>query len=200
MKKRTDEPSTRSAYQKCARCEYRLRGLPANHACPECGLRYDERSERYRVTNPNVILAIYAGMFGTAWISTKGLPNLFRWSSVSWWDRIHGLAGVAWLVMMALVIWMLIRHYRIGQEVAVTGDGLLLRMMGFNNDLVPWSRIDGAEIKVHPKQQIALVTVKDRKRPVEIGSVQRFFPKKEDLERFVAQVNDHVRPADAETA
>ena len=39
-------------FARCPRCDYSLRGLPANHACPECGLRFDEQCELYRTTNP----------------------------------------------------------------------------------------------------------------------------------------------------
>ena len=195
----TQQSAGKPPFEKCVRCGYLLRGLPAEHACPECGLRYDARCERYRVINPHVILAVYAGMFATAWIVIKGLPNLFRWSMVSWWDRIHGLAGIAWIVMIGLVIWILVRYYRAGQEVAVTGDGLLLRLFGFNSELVPWSRITAIAIKPHPKQRIALVTIEGRNKPVEIGAPQKVFRKADDLERFIEQVNHHVQgpPDDA---
>jgi len=39
----------------CPRCDYSLRGLPADHACRECGLGYDEASETFQHTRQRTL-------------------------------------------------------------------------------------------------------------------------------------------------
>ena len=88
----------------------------------------------------------------------------------------------------------LIRRYRRGFEVAVARDGLIVRLPGFSDDLVPWSDIGGASIKDRPagKPQVASVLFRSKNKTVDIGGVANVFPKRADVERFVAEVNDRV--------
>ncbi|MCP4593469.1 MAG: hypothetical protein GY842_22255 [bacterium] len=44
----------------CPVCTYSLRGLPPDHRCPECGLRYDEGTLVFRPRRPRL------GLLGTA--------------------------------------------------------------------------------------------------------------------------------------
>ena len=111
--------------KRCVECGYSLRGLPARHACPECGLEYDEHSECWR-RRPG--FAVFAGMGGflggTAWIirlpsQFPGYSPLFKFATV-----------VALVISFGAFIWLgwhLRNIYREGYFVAVLPDGLRIR-------------------------------------------------------------------------
>lgn len=189
-----DDPTVASVFKKCVRCGYSLRGLPANHRCPECGLRFDERCALYRVTNPRQLLAFWLMILGGGWVSLKNLPHFANLAGASAWETVGALAGALWIVFVAAGIWFFVRRYRRGFEVAITGDGLILRLPGFSEDLIPWRDIGGASAKECPaeKPQIASVFIRSKNKTVAIGGVANVFPKRADVERFVAEVNDRV--------
>ena len=70
-----------------------------------------------------------------------------------------------------------------------------MRLFGIDGELIPWSNIDGASVKNIPegKPQTAAVFLKDKQKNVQIGGVSNVFPKREDVERFVDQVVNHIR-------
>lgn len=190
----TNPSLTAPVFKKCVRCEYSLRGLPANHACPECGLQFDERCALYKVTNPNAVIAIWACIFGGGWVSLKHLPDLKNFSTISTWDKVGVIAALMWFVFVAFGIFFLIKLYRRGQEVAITGDGLIIRLAGFKDDLIPWSNISEATVADIPetKPQIATIFLIDKNKTVKIGGVSNVFPTRSDAERFVRQINERV--------
>ena len=192
------QPAAQPVFKKCPRCEYSLRGLPANHVCPECGLAFDERCELYRATNPKQILFVWVAIFGGGWIVLKNLPYMVNFAAASAWEKIAALAAVAWFVSVPFFVWFLVKGYRRGYEVAVTGDGLIIRLPGFADDLIPWANIVEASVKEKPegKPQVASVVLKAGRRTLDIGGVGNVFPKRADAERFVDQVNQRVRTVD----
>ena len=202
MSRTSDQPAAHSVFKKCARCEYSLRGLPANHVCPECGLAFDERCELYRATNPKQILFLWAAIFGGGWVVLRNLPHVGNFAAASAWEKVGALAGVVWIVCVPIAVWFVVRSYRRGFEVAVTSDGLIVRLPGFSDDLIPWRDIGGASIKDRPagKPQVASVILKGGRKNLDIGGVNNVFPKRADVERFVEQVNLRVRTVDGEDA
>ncbi len=189
-----ESPAFVPVFKKCVRCGYSLRGLPADHGCPECGLRFDERCALYRVTNPRQVLAIWLMILGGGWVSLKYLPHLANLAGASAWDTVGALTGVLWVVFVAAAVWFFVRRYRRGFQVAITGDGLILRLPGFSDDLMPWRDIGGASIKERPagKPQVASVFLKSTNKTMEIGGVANVFPKRAAVERFVGEVNERV--------
>ena len=199
---RTNDPSAaQPVFKKCPRCEYSLRGLPANHVCPECGLAFDERCELYRVINPKQILLVWVAIFGGGWIVLRNLPHLVNFAAASAWEKVAALAALIWLFCVPFAVWCLARSYRRGFEVAVTGDGLIVRLPGYANDLIPWANIVEASVKEKPenKPQEASVILKAGRKSLDIGGVGNVFPKRADVERFVEQVNQRVRTIAGET-
>jgi predicted RNA-binding Zn-ribbon protein involved in translation (DUF1610 family) len=182
------------AFKKCVRCGYSLRGLPANHVCPECGLRFDERCALYRVTNPKQLLVLWIMIFGGGWVSLRNLRHFANLASASPWEKVGAFAGVLWVVFVAAAAWYLARRCRRGLKVAITSDGLILHLPGFSEDLIPWNDIGRASIKKRSarKPQIASVFLRSKNKTVEIGGVANVFPRRTDVERFVAEVNDRV--------
>ena len=67
-----------SVFQRCPRCDYSLRGLDRDHACPECGLRLDDRSLVFRVRNPRQLFLVWVAILGSGWISLKHLGDVAK--------------------------------------------------------------------------------------------------------------------------
>ena len=141
-----EKPASVPVFTKCVRCGYSLRGLSASCACPECGLRLDEQCALYGATNPKQILALWLMILGGGWISLKNLPHLSNLADASAWETLGALTGALWIVFVAAGIWFFVRRYRQGFKAAITSDGLILRLPGFSDDLLPWRDIGGASI------------------------------------------------------
>ncbi|MHC4767940.1 MAG: hypothetical protein ACYTEI_04400 [Planctomycetota bacterium] len=154
----------------------------------------DERCALYGATNPRQILVLWLIILGGGWVSLKNLPHLANLADASAWETLGALAGALWIVFVAAGTWFLVRRYRRGFKVAITSDGLILRLPGFKDDLLPWRDIGGASIKNRPagKPQIALVFVKSTNNTVEIGGFANVFPTRTAVERFVREVNERV--------
>jgi hypothetical protein len=189
-----DMAATGPVFKKCVRCGYSLRGLPANHTCPECGLRYDEQCALFRVTNPKQLVAFWAMIFGGGWIVLRYLPGIANLGGLSTWKMIGALAAVLWVICVLTAMWFLVRHYRRGFKVAITSDGLIVHLPGFSDDLIPWGDIREVSIMDRPtdKPQIASVFLKSKNKTVAIGGVANVFPKRADVERFVGQVAERL--------
>jgi hypothetical protein len=197
-----DKPAPAPVFKKCVRCGYSLRGLPANHACPECGLRFDERCALYRVTNPKQLMAFWLMIFGGGWVALKHLPHIANLGNASAWDIVGALAGLVWIICVPIAVWFFIRRYRRGFEVAITSDGLIVRLPGFTDELIPWRDIGGASIKDRPagKPQVASVVLKSKNKTMDIGGVANVFPTRADVEQFVRHVTERLDAADDEGA
>ncbi len=186
------------AFKRCPRCNYSLRGLPATHACPECGLRFDDHCERYPVTNLKRSLLVYgACMMGGAGPALENLPHAGDFPSMSIWDQIGVLAGLIWVACAVFLAIAIRRTYCEGMSVAITRDGLICRLWDVKVDLVPWQDIDVVSIKDREpeKAQVACVSFKKRRRKLSIGGLHNVFPTRADVERFVEQVNERVETA-----
>ena len=62
--------------------------MPADHACPECGLRFDARCELYRAANARQILFLWIAIFGGGWIVLRNLAYLGKFATATWWQKI----------------------------------------------------------------------------------------------------------------
>jgi hypothetical protein len=123
-----------SAVQRCPVCEYDLAGLPAAHACPECGFEYDERTiVLYGARTGQSVQPLLVGLFGyltaVTWIAG------YRWVSL-------GL-----LLGAACILWQMFANRRRFNtrggrtQLVATREGVSLREGPGPPDLVPWPRI-----------------------------------------------------------
>ncbi len=98
---------------------------------------------------------------------------------------------------MGFGVWFVISRYRRGFEVAITSDGLIVRLPGFNDDLIPWQNIGGSSVKETPEgtPQIAAVFFEDKQKNVNVGGACNVFPKRADAKCFVGQVTDRLSAA-----
>jgi hypothetical protein len=168
-----DKPEPVPVLKTCARCGYSLRGLLANRACPECGLRFDERCALYGVTNPRQLMVFRLMVFGGGWVALKHLPHVANLAVASAWEMIGALAGAVWIVCVPIALWFIVRSCCRGLEVAITSDGLIVRLPGFSDELIPWR---------------------------DIGGVANVFPKRADAEQFIRRFTERLDAADVEAA
>ena len=166
MSPTSDQPDARPVFDKCPRCSYLLRGLPVDYACPECGLKFDEKCELYRAVNPKQVLLLWAAIFGGGWMNLRSLPHLVNFAGASTWERTLACLAIVWVVIVVLGARFVIILYRRGFLVAVTSDGLFVRLPASKEAMIPWTQIASAEIKEKPagKPQVAKVIMKGEQK------------------------------------
>ncbi|MCO6435760.1 MAG: hypothetical protein J5J06_01580 [Phycisphaerae bacterium] len=187
------ESEAKPAFECCVRCRYSLKGLPARHACPECGLRFDEKCALYRATNARQVLILWCVILGGGWVSLRNLPAFFKSGRLSAWDAVGAIAAALWIVFVVVGVLFVFRRYRQGYKVAVMTDGLIVHLPGFSENLVPWKDVLSASIKDRPtaKRLGVKIELKDGKR-LEIGGMVNLFPHLDVAKRFVEQVEARV--------
>lgn len=170
----------------CPVCGYSLQGLPDNHQCPECGLRYDSESEIYFHVNPRALWGAMVGSVGTAvWLAYWAQG----WKAAGSVGRVIALAGLlfalAGIGVAGFQIWTVVKR---GALVAVMPDGLFLRLDRAGGAWIRWENITRASVL--PKLRVASLFIKDARVVRSVGGV---FKSHDDARRFVEQVNQRVR-------
>ncbi len=142
----------------CPRCGYSLTGLPAEHACPECGGRYDrmtaiwrQRSNWAAIVPAIVWLVLLVGLLamkGVEFLNNRGGP-------------LGRGPAIAWLVVGPFVLWRAVRELnvrRAGLFVACLPEGLALRQPEIGRLTYPWSDIESvSESSRFPRRPGALI-------------------------------------------
>jgi len=158
-----------------------LQGLPEEHACPECGLRYDGESEVYKHTNPK---ALFAGLLGFVG-GTGGMFNLVRtYASAGPFWRVCIM--LCWVIYFGAAVWLAryaYRLYRSGPLLAVLPDGLFIRLRRINGDWIKWENVSRAALNRARKG--ATLIFRDGRPVMDINGV---FASTSDAQRFVSQV------------
>lgn len=190
-------PQSRAPFKRCPRCAYALRGLPADHACPECGLRYDPESRVYRPKNPwaatiVMVVALFAG-----WPSAKNIPHIFDWDSASIFERVVAILGCVWLVVAVSGLIFVWRKFRRDPLVAIIPDGLFIALGSSTDQFVPWPEVRSAEVRPgrhNDKSQIVFVHRADGGK-LALGGLPDIFPNRFTANEFVARINTRVENA-----
>ncbi len=137
-------------------------------------------------------------ILGGGWVALRHLPHIANLGGASAWEIIGALAGAIWIICVPIAAWFFVRRYRRGFAVAITSDGLIVRLPGFSDELIPWGDIVGASIEDRPtgKPQVASVSLKSKNKSIGIGGVANVFPKHADVEHFVRQVMSRLESAE----
>ncbi len=169
----------------CPQCKYSLKGLPANHSCPECGFEYDAET------------AAWHGRTSRIWTSFWMLVTLFyggsllkgaidRSQSAGGW-RLFDLLSILGIVF---ILWLLIREFSASLTIATTPRGLYIKKGRRHGTFVPWEQVQRVfwsvasrkcELKIASKVRMKLIT--------------RIFEDQADFEEFQAQVERRKRAA-----
>jgi hypothetical protein len=170
-------------FDKCPRCDYPLTGLPEEHACPECGLRYDQNSRIYRQRG-DAVYGLLGGLMGGGWGFFQML-HAYRVSSG--WERL-----LLFLVLCALMIslaWLAHYIYRQkrGRYIAAVADGVLLGHYRLRPRLIPWSNIS----RVERMRAIsgAVLFIRDKRTTIDVAGV---FRSPVDADEFAVVSNAYI--------
>lgn len=147
----------------------------------------------YRALEPVPVFAVLGGMFGMF-----GFVHVFR-RFPSWpleW-QILSIVGIVllFIVPAAIGVRRLRMLNRQGRFIAITGDGLLIRMEHLEPEFIPWSNISRASATT--TRRMATLFIKDQKLVRHVGGV---FKTREDTQRFVRQVQERVRAANEDAS
>ncbi len=167
----------------CVQCGYSLKGLPGNHACPECGLRFDERSQVWR-KGPGIV--VFVGMLG--YLGSIGaliqMPRAFGgFSNVI--KAVVVLGVVVYVTSFLWLAWFCWRRFRQDDFVATLPDGVYSRIARFRPTLTPWSDIS----RVTAAPGHAAIVLKDKS----VRNILGVFRGREEVVRFVAAVEARIR-------
>jgi len=124
----------------CPRCDYDLTGLPAVHACPECGCRYDEHSIGIPLTARRYELlgVCMVGFFFTFLTWLKLRRGAARWEFlVDLLMPVVFLAGVGWRFQ---------KRAGLPTRLTLDRDGVALMTPGQEPVRWAWGEIGSAEL------------------------------------------------------
>jgi hypothetical protein len=140
-----EQSRSRRALDRCPVCNYSLRGLPAAHRCPECGLEYDEHSI---IWYPPRRRRWYAAFFAlvSLGITGAGMEGIFPFEgpTVDFWI---GLGAVAFGVLGFVLA---VRVFLTRPFVAVVPLGVIVRMRAQAVEVIPWDRAGSLEVREPP--------------------------------------------------
>ncbi len=143
-----------AALESCPQCDYSLRGLPANHNCPECGLAYDEYSAiwRQRPRKRELVFTIIITLSMTYMLfqSARFLPEFLQ--------VLFFIVVLLVLISQTIWFWSLCRD---GRFVAIMPHGMILRIDQKNITCLSWSDITDAFVT--PLSPGAIITLKTGK-------------------------------------
>ncbi|UCG32954.1 MAG: hypothetical protein JSU68_14975 [Phycisphaerales bacterium] len=192
MAEQQNDPPACPPFDACPRCAYSLRGLPADHYCPECGLRFDRDCVLYRVTNPKLFLLLWALILGGGLVNLRYLRYWSSWSSETVYNKVFAVMGLVYLVCLTFGVFWARKKYKSGQKVAITADGVFLQMGAIDDGLIPWSHIRRANTGKRGRHYIAVITRRDPNRIITLGEYYTFFPAEQDAQRFVNQIRNRI--------
>lgn len=173
--------------ERCPRCHYSLAGLPQDHTCPECGLRYDGESVVYtRRRNRKALIGLAAVVIGS-----PGMIAVYTTIPLvpqPWGSVLYLLLG-AYVITLGWLIWYFRRVYHCGSIAAITAEGLLLRQESRAIEMIPWAAILRCERS--PGLRAAVLHFQERRATRAVSGV---FRSGEELDDFVAGVNRRCPP------
>ncbi|MCG3136178.1 MAG: hypothetical protein HJJLKODD_00003 [Phycisphaerae bacterium] len=167
---------------KCPQCGYDLRGLPADHRCPECGLAYDHQTEIFRPRKPRIIFVGLLGFLG----GMGGMINMLI-RSLQPGSRSGIFSVLMFMVWLGLGVYLFLRLNRIyqrGQFVMIGPDGMHYRLQSPECSYLSWSQI--GSIKPQRYDKLCRVIKTQSGGELIIAGV---FSTPRDVERFVELVN-----------
>jgi hypothetical protein len=165
-------------------------------------LRYDEDCGWYAVKNPR-----WAFVFQVAVLSLiLPLPLLFLSASVVKPAAIHVVAirfiSFGLLLFWGLLMVLHVRHWRCGYGVALTTEGLVMRLAAMRLEFIPWTRVRKMEVRrfYGAGYHLIRLLLRDPARRVDLNKGPfRMFKTMAELDLFVERVEILRTRAEART-
>jgi hypothetical protein len=142
---RENQGAPQHALDRCPVCNYSLRGLPAAHRCPECGLEYDEHSI---IWYPPRRRRWYAAFFAlvSLGITGAGIEGIFLFEGTTA-DFWIGMGAVAFGILGFVLA---VRGFLTRPFVAVVPLGVIVRMRAQAVEVIPWDQAGSLEVRERP--------------------------------------------------
>ncbi len=183
----------------CLRCNYALDGLPQEHACPECGLRYGAGDAVWRDRRPRRIWFVALGVFALYVLTFYALDARFGSGSAPWVRHLLMALGLTVFLLLAPSPSSL-PTLRRGRFIALTADGIVARLSSPTVRLLPWDGM--VDFYVDALGKLATAEYADDFVPLHISGL---FADGHELRAFEAAVRARIgvsessesrRPAD----
>ncbi len=143
----------------CPRCHYPFDGLPEDHACPECGLRYDRKSGNWPAQNLSASARhSYVAFFGAVVLNVVERLLPAAWTALTPVRWAFGGATIAVLLYFAREVWHYWRRRETGPTLSVGPDGLFVCLLGCGPMLIPWHDVSAID------RERDVVTIRFHKR------------------------------------
>lgn len=169
----------------CPQCRYSLKGLPADHNCPECGFEYDaETAAWHRQTSKiwtslGILLTLSFGGF----VLKEAIANL---QSARGWR----LSNLLFLLSIVVLLWSLIRQFSASLTIATTPRGLYIKKGRRHGTFVPWEQVQRVFWSVASRKCELKIASK-----VRMNLITSIFKDQADFEEFQTQVETRKRAA-----
>ncbi len=170
-----------ASFDRCYRCNYSLKGLPAEHRCPECGEAYDESVRIWRAGKSPLWPA---GLFLLVMLHCSWgfvIAALWRGGRP---PAIHSFYAAFFTVGAVMFGLAARRLRRCGPIAAITQQGVFVRNGSSGGTLVPWAAI--AEVRLRADMVLLVGPNRSERLSVPV----HLFSKKsrDDAEAFAAAV------------
>jgi hypothetical protein len=173
-----------NAHMLCPMCNYALNGLPAVHACPECGFEYDEDTQVWlgRMHKSLLILLIVVGIFQLASPAMKWLDAYLNGMPRSWYPVYSSLPNLAVGLFVSWVCW---RQSRRGWMASINPKGIAFSTPWRSRAMIPWNAIEGVAYKEGWRGNVVIIRLMSGRT----RNIRGVFPKLQDSEAFQESAN-----------
>lgn len=195
------EPAEDDLLQQCPRCDYSLRGLPAEHYCPECGLTLDRR---WRVFGGRSLWRTWSRSVFVYMLFVMGLPLLAAAIFVAGgFVRLRAMPRADAPLLLPLLFCAVVgacrtawAFSRLRRFVAVRPRGLAVYRGAKQAEEYAWDRIGRAKYEFIGKR----VSIQIDGKPMRISANSFFRGDIFGAEGFIRCVNHYPRPPGRSTS
>jgi hypothetical protein len=180
-----------AALTRCLRCRYSLRGLPTDHTCPECGLRFDSKSRVWRVRRNKAVFLPLIWLVGGASFFIHAIGRIVSGIHRARWIAI--LTGS--VVIIGIAVKGLVKLYWHGQFVALLPEFLVDGTRRGAPAYISWSNV--VRVSLATGKVGAVVVLR---RELEVRDMVGAFRTKTSAEEFVDAAQERIQPARAPSA